>query len=138
MPVNLDELKNATNLRGRGARAGSVFIAPVDGRAHVSGERKVPLLDKTIPALFSDTASRYATQDAAVFVGQDKRFTWSELSDTVDALAAGFLALGLEKGERVGIWSPNRWEWLVTQFPTARVGLILAKTNPAHRLPELK
>ncbi|UDL92088.1 AMP-binding protein [Mesorhizobium sp. PAMC28654] len=138
MPVNLDELKNATNLRGRAARTGSVFIAPVDGRAHVSGERGVPLLDKTIPALFSDTASKYATLDAAVFVAQDKRFTWSELSDTVDALAAGFLALGLEKGDRVGIWSPNRWEWLVTQFATARIGLILVNINPAYRLTELE
>ena len=101
MAINLDELQNATNLRRRGSRG--TFIAPVDGRAHVSGDRSVPLLDKTIPQLFSDTASRYATQDAAVFVGQDKRFTWSELSDTVDALAAGFLALGLEKGERVEI-----------------------------------
>ncbi|MET2828352.1 AMP-binding protein [Mesorhizobium shangrilense] len=138
MPVNLDELKNATNLRGRAARTGSVFIAPVDGRAHVSGERSVPLLPHTIPALFSQTAAKYATQDAAVFVAQDKRFTWSELSDTVDALAAGFLALGLEKGDRVGIWSPNRWEWLVTQFATARIGLILVNINPAYRLTELE
>src|SRR5882757_10667790 len=135
MAINLDELKNATNLRGRGKR--EAFIAPIDGTAHVSGERKVPLLDKTIPQLFSDTASRYATQDAAVFVGQDKRFTWSELSDTVDALAAGFLALGLEKGDRVGIWSPNRWEWLVTQFATARIGLVLVNINPSYRLTEL-
>ncbi|MBZ9674415.1 AMP-binding protein [Mesorhizobium sp. ES1-1] len=137
MPVNLDELKNASNLRGRGVRAGGVFVAPVDGKAHVSGERAVPLLDKTIPELFSETASKYATQDAAVFIGQGKRFTWSELSDTVDALAAGFLALGLEKGDRVGIWSPNRWEWLVTQFATARIGLILVNINPAYRLTEL-
>ena len=93
MAINLDELNNATNLRERGR----AFIAPLDGRAHVSGDRSVPLLDKTIPELFSDTVSKYATQDAAVFVGQDKRFTWSELSDTVDTLAAGFLALGLEK-----------------------------------------
>ncbi|RUY78260.1 AMP-binding protein, partial [Mesorhizobium sp. M7A.F.Ca.CA.003.01.2.1] len=137
MPVNLDELKNASNLRGRGARAGGVFVAPVDGRAHVSGERSVPLLDKTIPALFSETVSKYGTLDAAVFVDQNKRFTWSELSDTVDALAAGFLALGLAKGDRVGIWSPNRWEWLVTQFATARIGLILVNINPAYRLTEL-
>ncbi|MER8918932.1 AMP-binding protein [Mesorhizobium sp. M0802] len=134
MAINLDELKNATNLRGRGR----AFIAPLDGRAHVSGDRSVPLLDKTIPQLFSDTVGRYATQDAAVFVGQDKRFTWSELSDTVDTLAAGFLALGLEKGDRVGIWSPNRWEWLVTQFATARIGLILVNINPAYRLTELE
>ncbi|TIO93778.1 MAG: AMP-binding protein, partial [Mesorhizobium sp.] len=105
-----------TNLRGRGTHG--TFIAPMDGRAHVSGDHSTPLLDKTIPELFSDTVSRYATLDAAVFVGQDKRFTWSELSDAVDALAAGFLALGMEKGDRVGIWSPNRWEWLVTQFAT--------------------
>lgn len=136
MAINLDELKNATNLRGRGK--GATFIAPLDGRAHVSGDRSVPLLDKTIPELFSDTVSKYATQDAAVFVGQDKRFTWSELSDTVDTLAAGFLALGLEKGDRVGIWSPNRWEWLVTQFATARIGLILVNINPAYRLTELE
>ncbi|RWG07899.1 AMP-binding protein [Mesorhizobium sp.] len=136
MAIKLDELMNATNLRGRGTHG--TFIAPMDGRAHVSGDRSSPLLDKTIPELFSDTVSRYATLDAAVFVGQDKRFTWSELSDAVDALAAGFLALGLEKGDRVGIWSPNRWEWLVTQFATARIGLILVNINPAYRLSELE
>ncbi|TIS16985.1 MAG: AMP-binding protein, partial [Mesorhizobium sp.] len=136
MAIKLDELMNATNLRGRGTHG--TFIAPMDGRAHVSGDRSTPLLDKTIPEMFSDTVSRYATLDAAVFVGQDKRFTWSELSDAVDALAAGFLALGLEKGDRVGIWSPNRWEWLVTQFATARIGLILVNINPAYRLSELE
>lgn len=136
MAIKLDELMNASNLRTRGARG--TFVAPLDGRAHVSGDRSVPLLDKTIPELFSDTVSKYATLDAAVFVGQDKRFTWSELSDAVDALAAGFLALGLEKGDRVGIWSPNRWEWLVTQFATARIGLILVNINPAYRLTELE
>ena len=136
MAIKLDELMNASNLRGRGASG--TFIAPVDGKAHVSGDRSMPLLDKTIPELFSETVSKYATLDAAVFVGQDKRFTWSELSDAVDALAAGFLALGLEKGDRVGIWSPNRWEWLVTQFATARLGLILVNINPAYRLTELE
>ncbi|TKB62148.1 MAG: AMP-binding protein, partial [Mesorhizobium sp.] len=136
MPINLDELKNATSLRGK--REDGSFIAPVDGTAHVSGERSVPLLNLTIPALFADTVGKYGTLDAAVFVEQDKRFTWEELSDTVDALAAGFLVLGLEKGDRVGIWSPNRWEWLVTQFATARIGLILVNINPAYRLVELE
>ncbi|RWM18390.1 MAG: AMP-binding protein [Mesorhizobium sp.] len=136
MAIKLDELMNASSLRARGA--GHAFVAPAGGRAHVSGDRSVPLLDKTIPELFSDTVSKYATLDAAVFVGQDKRFTWSELSDAVDALAAGFLALGLEKGDRVGIWSPNRWEWLVTQYATARIGLILVNINPAYRLTELE
>jgi len=136
MAINLDELKNASNLR-TAQRDGS-FLKPLDGKAHVSGERSVPLLEQTIPAIFSDTVSRYGTLDAAVFVGQDKRFTWNELSEAVDALAAGFLALGLEKGDRVGIWSPNRWEWLVTQFATARIGLILVNINPAYRLTELE
>jgi len=136
MAINLDELKNASNLRT--AQRDGTFLKPLDGKAHVSGERAVPLLEQTIPAIFSDTVSRYGTLDAAVFVGQDKRFTWNELSEAVDALAAGFLALGLEKGDRVGIWSPNRWEWLVTQFATARIGLILVNINPAYRLTELE
>lgn len=114
------------------------FIAPLGGKSHVSGERSVPLLHKTIPALFSEIAAANASRDAAVFLGQDKRFSWEELSDAVDALAAGLLALGLRKGDRIGIWSPNRWEWLVTQFGTARIGLILVNINPAYRLSELE
>ncbi|MDR7033037.1 AMP-binding protein [Mesorhizobium sp. BE184] len=114
------------------------FIAPLGGKAHVSGERTVPLLHKTIPALFSETAAANGSRDAAVFLGQNKRFSWEELSDAVDALAAGLLALGLRKGDRIGIWSPNRWEWLVTQFGTARIGLILVNINPAYRLSELE
>ena len=98
------------------ARRGDTFIAPLDGLSHVSGDRSEPLLHKTIPALFAETAKAYGPRDAAVFVEQDKRFSWNELAEAVDALAAGLLALGLEKGDRIGIWSPNRWEWLVTQF----------------------
>ena len=56
----------------------------------------------------------------------------------VDALASGLLALGLEKGDRVGIWSPNRLEWVLTQFATARIGAILVNINPAYRLSELE
>ena len=113
------------------------FIAPRDGLSRVAGDRSVPLLDKTIPQQFAETAQKYAERDAAVFLGQDKRFTWGELAETVDAFAAGLLALGLEKGDRIGIWSPNRWEWVVTQFATARIGLILVNINPAYRLSEL-
>ena len=73
-----------------------------------------------------------------MFVEQDKRFSWTELAEAVDALAAGLLALGLKKGDRIGIWSPNRWEWLLTQFATARIGLVLVNINPAYRLTELE
>lgn len=138
MAINLDALKNATNQRARSMDEGRSFVAPLDGIAHVRGERTEPLLHKTIPALFAETVGAYGERDAAVFLGQDKRFSWNELSETVDAFAAGLLSLGLKRGERIGIWSPNRWEWLVTQFATARIGLILVNINPAYRLTELK
>ena len=119
------------------SRSADVFIAPRGNLSHVSGDRSEPLIEKTIPQLLADTVSRFGPREAAVFVGQGKRFTWDELAKAVDDLAAGFVALGLEKGDRVGIWSPNRWEWLVTQFATARAGLILVTINPAYRLTEL-
>jgi fatty-acyl-CoA synthase len=118
-------------------QAEKTFVAPLDGLSHVSGERSVPLLNKTIPQLFAETASRYQDRDAAVFVEQGKRFSWRELAQAVDALAAALLKLGFEKGDRVGIWSPNRCEWLVTQFGTARIGIVLVNINPAYRLSEL-
>jgi fatty-acyl-CoA synthase len=138
MATNQQALRDMKHQRGHGLRHGATFIAPLDGRSHVSGDRSEPLLHETIPALFSATAKAYAPHDAAVFVEQDKRFTWDELSETVDALAAGLLSLGLRKGDRIGIWSPNRWEWLVTQFATARIGLVLVNINPAYRLIELE
>ena len=64
--------------------------------------------------------------------------TYSELRQAVDRLAAGLLALGLEPGDRIGIWSPNNMEWVLTQFATAKIGLILVNINPAYRLSELE
>jgi fatty-acyl-CoA synthase len=136
MAINLDALMNSSHLRGEGD--GQTFIAPLDGMAHVSGDRTAPLLHKTLPQLLAETVDAHGERDAAIFPSQDKRFTWNELSETIDAFAAGLLSLGLEKGDRIGIWSPNRWEWLVTQFASARIGLILVNINPAYRLTELK
>src|SRR5262245_3756531 len=107
--------------RDQSSGTGRTFIAPLDGKAHVSGDRSAPLIFKTIPALFAETALRYAERDAAIFVDQGRRFTWGQLADTVDALAAALLELGFRKRDRIGIWSPNRWEWLVTQYATARI-----------------
>jgi fatty-acyl-CoA synthase len=131
MATGTAALRSARNARDS-------FIEPRDGLSRVAGDRAVPLLDKTIPQQFAETAQEHADRDAAIFLGQDKRFTWAELAETVDAFAAGLLALGLEKGDRIGIWSPNRWEWVVTQFATARIGLILVNINPAYRLAELE
>ena len=69
---------------------------------------------------------------------QDIRWTYRQLAERVDALAAGLLALGLEPGDRVAIWAPNSAEWVVTQFATAKAGLILVNINPAYRLAELE
>ncbi len=138
MVIEQSALKEMKHQRGHGLRLGETFIAPLDGLSHVSGTRSQPLLHKTIPALLAETVGRFGPREAAVFISQNKRFTWDELAEAVDAFAVGLLALGLEKGDRIGIWSPNRWEWLVTQFATARIGLILVNINPAYRLSELE
>lgn len=119
------------------AAPGSVPV-PADGKSYVSGDRSVPLRHVTIPQLFAETVKRFGPREAAVFCEFGRRYSWHDLAREVDALAAGLLALGLEKGDRIGIWSPNRPEWLVTQFATARLGLVLVTINPAYRLAELE
>jgi fatty-acyl-CoA synthase len=113
-------------------------LKPIDGLSHVGGDTAVPLLELTIPQLLASTVAAHGPREAAVFCEQGIRQTWGEFARDVDRLAAGLTALGLEKGHRIGIWSPNRWEWLVTQFATARIGLILVNINPAYRLYELE
>ena len=113
-------------------------IASQDATSQVRGETDTPLSPATIPALLADTASRFPDRPAVVFREQEVRWTWAQFATEVDRLAAGLAALGLQRGERIGIWSPNRVEWLVTQFATARIGLILVNINPAYRLHELE
>ncbi|VWB20426.1 AMP-binding protein [Burkholderia pseudomultivorans] len=112
--------------------------APHDGLSIVRGRTDVPLSDATVAALLRDTASRFPARPAVVFREQQVRWTWREFAHEVDVLAAGLAALGIAKGDRVGIWSPNRSEWLLTQFATARIGAILVNINPAYRLAELE
>ena len=113
-------------------------LVPTHGMSRVSGDRQEPLRRATIPQVLADTVDRFGSRDAAVFTDSGLRFSYRDLAREVDALAAGLLALGLEKGDRVGIWSPNRYEWLLTQFATARIGLVLVTINPAYRLAELE
>ncbi|HRO61336.1 MAG TPA: AMP-binding protein [Burkholderiaceae bacterium] len=113
-------------------------IAPQDATSQVSGETDTLLSSATIPALLGETVSRFPNRPAVVFREQGVRWTWSEFATEVDRLAAGLAALGLQRGDRIGIWSPNRVEWLVTQFASARIGLILVNINPAYRLHELE
>ena len=114
------------------------LIAPADGGAYVRGATDVPLSEAPIGELLRDTAQRFAQRQAVVFCEQGVRWTWKEFDERVDRLATGFLSLGIAKGDRVGIWSPNRFEWLLTQFATARIGAVLVNINPAYRVSELE
>jgi fatty-acyl-CoA synthase len=118
--------------------AGGALITPQDGLSYVRGSSDVPLSEATVGQFLLDTARRFPDRPAAVFREQRIRWTWREFAEEVDVLAAGFAALGIVKGDRVGIWSPNRVEWLLTQFATARIGAILVNINPAYRLAELE
>jgi len=112
--------------------------APRDGWSHVAGAASPPLSELTIPAWLDDTATRYPNRTACVFREQNVRWTWQELRLRADRLAAALLRLGFAKGDRIGIWSPNRSEWVLAQYATARVGIVLVNINPAYRLAELE
>lgn len=119
--------------------AGEVFDArPRNGASYVVGDTAVPLAHVTVSALLAETVRRCPDDEAVVFREQNVRWTWRTFAEQVDALAAGLHALGFERGDRIGIWSPNRVEWVLTQFATARLGLILVNINPAYRLSELE
>ena len=107
-------------------------------QSYVHGTSDVPLLGKTISQQFDETAARHGERDALIVCQQDVRWTYAEMKREVDALAAGLFTLGLEPGDRIGIWSPNNSEWAVSQFASAKAGLILVNINPAYRLAELE
>jgi len=106
--------------------------------SYVCGVANAPLLGETIGRALDRAAARWAEREALVSPSHDVRWTWAELAQRVDALAAGLLALGLERGARIGVWSLNRPEWTLTQFAAARAGLVLVTINPAYRLSELE
>ncbi|WP_323122234.1 AMP-binding protein [Burkholderia alba] len=114
------------------------MLAPQNGLSYVRGPTDFPLSEATVGQLLRDTALRFPDRDAVVFREQGVRLTWKAFDHEVDCLAAGMISLGIEKGDRVGIWSPNRLEWLLTQFATARIGAVLVNVNPAYRLTELE
>ena len=91
--------------------------------SYVCGIADAPLLGDTIGHCLDRAARRWAEREALVSPSHDVRWTWRELAERVDALAAGFLALGLERGARIGVWSLNRPEWALTQFAAAKAGL---------------
>src|SRR5947208_5171545 len=106
--------------------------------SRVRGEDWPPLLEQTIGAALEEAARRYGGRAALVSCPQNVRWSWEELNARSDALAAGFLQSGLQRGDRFGIWAPNCAEWALTQFAAAKIGLILVTINTAYRQAELE
>jgi fatty-acyl-CoA synthase len=106
--------------------------------SYVHGASPAPLLGDTIGAHFDRVAAKHAPREALVVRHQGVRWTWAELKRRVDNLACALRRLGLAPGERIGIWSQNCAEWVLTQFATAKAGLILVNINPAYRRSELE
>ncbi|MEH6545998.1 MAG: AMP-binding protein [Sneathiella sp.] len=129
---------NQANATSEGQTSDSPLMSPINNLSYVRGPKTPPLIEKTIAAVFAETVATCGPLEAAYFAETGTRLTYAELGRLVDELAAGLLALGLKKGDRIGIWSPNRLEWVLMQFATARIGLILVNINPAYRLSELE
>ncbi len=106
--------------------------------SYAQGPSEHPLLGETIGANLERTTARVPGSEALVACKQGLRYTYAEFNQAVDRLASGMLAAGLERGERIGIWSPNRAEWALTQYATAKLGAILVNINPAYRTSELE
>ena len=106
--------------------------------SHDKGATNVPLIEQTIGAYFDAACAKYAANEALVSRHQNVRLTYADYRFRVDALACSLIRLGLEKGDRIAIWSQNNVEWTLTQFATAKAGLILVNINPAYRRSELE
>src|SRR5262249_55887504 len=106
--------------------------------SYAHGVSDTPLLGDTIGIHFDKTVARFPNHDAVIARHENIRWTWTQFKAEVDAVAAGLIALGLEPGDRVGIWSPNNSAWITTQFATAKAGLVQVNINPAYRLTEVE
>ncbi|MBM4220002.1 MAG: AMP-binding protein [Gammaproteobacteria bacterium] len=106
--------------------------------SHVHGATDTPLIEATIGAMLERAVQRWPEREALVSVAQGIRWNYAEFGRRVEELALGLAALGLRRGDRVAVWAPNCAEWVLTQFATARAGLIQVNINPAYRLSELE
>lgn len=106
--------------------------------SYAQGTSSVPLLGETISQNLRRTVQAFGSRDALVVRHQGYQATYAEFWEQVQECARGLMALGIPKGDRVGIWSPNRYEWVVVQYATAQIGAILVNINPAYRAHELE
>ncbi len=105
--------------------------------SYAHGTSSTPLLGETLGENLRRTVKRFGDREALVVRTQGYRATYRELWDVVGRAARGLMALGVAKGDRVGLWSPNRWEWVVLQYATARAGAVLVNLNPAYKTAEI-
>ena len=106
--------------------------------SQASGRTDVPLIEQTLGDFFRDMAARQPERDALISAHQSQRYTYAQLHNEARRLASALLGLGLQKGDRIGIWSHNNAEWVLMQFATAQVGLVLVNINPAYRTAEVE
>jgi fatty-acyl-CoA synthase len=106
--------------------------------AYAGGAETVPLLEETIGANLDRTVQRWPERDALVSCAEGVRYSWREFGDAVGEVARGLIAAGMQRGDRLGIWSPNRHEWTLVQYASAKLGVILVNINPAYRTSELR
>ena len=107
-------------------------------KSYVQGLSNTPLLGETITQNLKQTVKKYPNREALVVPYQNYRATYLEFWEQVTQISKGLVAFGIKKGDRVGIWSPNRFEWVIIQFATARIGAIMVNVNPAYKAQELK
>jgi fatty-acyl-CoA synthase len=105
--------------------------------SYAAGPTGTPILEETIGANLERTVGAYPDTDALVEVATGRRWSYREFDDEINRTARGLMALGVEKGERIGIWAPNCAEWTITQYAAAKIGAILVNVNPAYRTHEL-
>jgi fatty-acyl-CoA synthase len=106
--------------------------------SYARGASDIPLLDETIGTSLRRTVARFGDREALVVGHQGYRATYAELWREVDQAARALIARGVRVGDRVGLWAPNRFEWVVIQYATARIGAILVTINPAYKAGELR
>src|SRR6185436_8581377 len=106
--------------------------------SYAHGSSNVPLIGKTIGEVLDDTAGRFPEKEALVSVFEERRFTYATFREEVNRCARALLALGVQKGSRIGIWSTNCVPWVLAQFATGKIGAVLVNINPAYRTYELE
>ncbi|WP_214509003.1 AMP-binding protein [Pseudomonas brassicacearum] len=106
--------------------------------SYTRGSEDKALLAQTIGEVFDQAVTRYPEGEALVVRHQSLRYTWRQLAETVDLHARALLALGLKTGDRLGVWAPNCAQWCISQFASAKIGVILVNINPAYRVSELE